>query len=67
MNSANRKIEADGLEDREVEGLFCEEVLRSWLQNLESLVQQRDVGTCDSGAEVDQPRAGKHSALKVVQ
>lgn len=37
-------------EEREINGLFCEEVLREWLQNLEEQVRKRDESRFQSKA-----------------
>lgn len=42
MTNINLQRNEDAEDGREVDGLFCEEVLREWLQTLEQLIDQRD-------------------------
>ena len=42
MTDYNDKYRGHKPSDQDFDGLFCEDVLREWLQNLEELVRRRD-------------------------
>ncbi|MGY6553904.1 MAG: hypothetical protein ACXIUM_05210 [Wenzhouxiangella sp.] len=63
MNNVNTYSNSGLRDDREINGLFCEEVLREWLQNLEQLVAERDLAN-NTGP---MGRSNDHAHLSLVQ
>lgn len=62
MSNANNYLNDSLHEDREIKGLFCEEVLREWLQNLEQLIVERDSARAEAAANRGAPGFGKADA-----
>ncbi|TVS12182.1 MAG: hypothetical protein EA419_05865 [Wenzhouxiangella sp.] len=59
MTDYNDKTSRRQPGDQEFDGLFCEDVLREWLQNLEELVRRRDQAR--KPVEVRDARAGENT------
>jgi len=66
MASFNRQVVQDDPDSGEIDGLFCEEVLREWLQNLETLVHERDDSNPAAVEGRSQKGSSKTPPLKVV-
>ncbi len=66
MNTSKTRATESRREEREVDGLFCEEVLRDWLQNLEELIQDRDHERASKNAEAMPRQVPRDAHLRVV-
>lgn len=66
MNTSKTRGIETRLEERDVNGLFCEEVLRDWLQNLEELIQDREHERASKNAEAKPRQVPRDAHLRVV-
>lgn len=67
MNTFNARWNDSTPADPELGGLFCEEVLRGWLENLEQMVDQNHRAEDVYAGESDGLDEMKSPVLKVIQ
>lgn len=61
MSKVNTYIDDNFQDDREINGLFCEEVLRDWLQSLQQ--QLAEHGTANHKGPMDKISDSAHLSL----
>lgn len=66
MNTSNTRATETRREEQEVDGLFCEEVLRDWLHNLEELIQDREHECAAKSSETKPRQVPRDAHLRVV-